>query len=211
MASQTRSAGLGANVDSGNADWTNPDNIYVSDDSDASVQLPETIVSDYLWATTFGFTIPAGATIDGIKVRIERQCNRESSIKDLTVELIKAGARVGDDKAKDTFWETTDTITSYGGAAAMWGQAWSVAQINAANFGIALSAENQWQALATTFARVDHIQITIYYTAPATNMKVNIGDEFKDVDSIKINIGDVWKDVIKIQINIGDVWKDIFG
>jgi len=44
-----------------------------------------------------------------------------------------------------------------------------------------------------------------------TNMKVNIGDSFKDVDSLKINIGGVWKDVVSIKQNIGDVWKDVFS
>jgi len=48
-------------------------------------------------------------------------------------------------------------------------------------------------------------------TPTGTNMKVNIGDSWKDVDSIKINIGDTWKDVSKIQINIGDAWKTVFG
>jgi len=43
-----------------------------------------------------------------------------------------------------------------------------------------------------------------------TNMKINIGDTFKDVDSMQINIGDVWKDVISVQQNIGDVWKTVF-
>lgn len=42
-------------------------------------------------------------------------------------------------------------------------------------------------------------------------MQINIGDAWKDVDSLKINIGDAWKDVSKVQINIGDVWKDVFG
>ena len=43
-----------------------------------------------------------------------------------------------------------------------------------------------------------------------TNMQINIGDAWKDVDLIKINIGDVWKDVAAVKINIGDVWKDVF-
>lgn len=42
------------------------------------------------------------------------------------------------------------------------------------------------------------------------NMKINIGDIWRDVDSMKINIEDVWKDVIEMKINIGNVWKDIF-
>ena len=51
------------------------------------------------------------------------------------------------------------------------------------------------------------------YTTAAvgTNMKINIGDTFKDVDSLKINISGVWKDVIAVKQNIGDVWKNVFG
>lgn len=58
-------------------------------------------------------------------------------------------------------------------------------------------------------------KVSIYATYTAgggggTNMKVNIGDVWKDVSSAKINIGDTWKDVIHAKISIGDVWKDIF-
>jgi biopolymer transport protein ExbB len=43
-----------------------------------------------------------------------------------------------------------------------------------------------------------------------TNLKINIGDTWKDVSEMKINIGDTWKDVSGAKINIGDTWKDIF-
>ena len=50
------------------------------------------------------------------------------------------------------------------------------------------------------------------YTAGAagTNMEINIGDAWKDVDKLEINIGDTWKDVTKVQLNVGDTWKTIF-
>ena len=35
----------------------------------------------------------------------------------------------------------------------------------------------------------------VYETGTNTNIKINIGDEWKDVNEIKINIGDEWKDV----------------
>jgi len=51
----------------------------------------------------------------------------------------------------------------------------------------------------------------VYETeAVGTNMKINIGDSFKDVSEMKINIGDAWKAVTKVQQNIGDSWKDVF-
>ena len=55
----------------------------------------------------------------------------------------------------------------------------------------------------------DNIAIDIAYPA-GTNMKINIGDAFKDVDEIKINIGGTWKTVTKAQVNIGDTWKTVF-
>lgn len=46
--------------------------------------------------------------------------------------------------------------------------------------------------------------------AVGTNIKINIGDVWKDVSEIKINIGDSWKVVTEVWINIGDVWKRVF-
>lgn len=54
---------------------------------------------------------------------------------------------------------------------------------------------------------VDHPPLV---SVGGTNMQINIGDSWKDVDSIQINIGDAWKDVDSVQVNIGDAWKDVF-
>jgi len=57
-------------------------------------------------------------------------------------------------------------------------------------------------------------KLAIYGTgetaSTGTNMKINIGDAWKDVDSMKINVGDVWKDVAEVKQNIGDVWKTVY-
>jgi len=54
-----------------------------------------------------------------------------------------------------------------------------------------------------------YVEIT-YTPAAGTNIQVNIGDIWKEVDSIKINIGDVWKDVSGTWVNVGDSWKVIY-
>lgn len=211
MTSQIRNAGLGQSIVYGSQVWTSPTNIYASDDQKAYSNLPFGYLSYWLQATNFGFTIPTGATIDGIRVYIERQCNRASAVKDASVKIVKAGTRQGTEKKKTTFWETVDTYILYGGSTDKWGLTWTPAQINASNFGVATSAENAWLDVSTTYARVDHIYIIVYYTeALLTNMKINIGDVFKDVDEIKINVADSWKVVTEIWINISDVWKRVF-
>ena len=55
-----------------------------------------------------------------------------------------------------------------------------------------------------------YVEITGTSGVTGTNMKLNIGDTFKDVDALKINIGDAWKSVTSVKQNIGDVWKDVF-
>ena len=213
MASQTRSAGLGQSIDwiEGTSPWSNPTNIYTSNNVYASNNLDGDEVSYWLRATNFGFTIPDGATIDGIVVEIERRCNEEYGA-DYSMKIVKTGTEQGTEHASLTEWPLVDTYKSYGSSSDKWGLTWTVNQINSHLFGASISAiyEDDPEFRATFY--VDHIRITVYYTeAAGTNMKINIGDVFKDADEIKINVGDVWKTVTKIQINIGDVWKTIFG
>ena len=61
-----------------------------------------------------------------------------------------------------------------------------------------------------TDAEIDEIRAGTYGAAAGTNLQLNIGDAWKEVDAMQINIGDVWKDVAGAQINIGDAWKEIF-
>lgn len=83
--------------------------------------------------------------------------------------------------------------------------AWTWAEIDALQAGVFLEVGYQT-------AHCTQVWVEIDYTPPVvgTNMEVNIGDVFKDIDEIQINIGDVWKDVDEAQINIGDVWKVVF-
>ena len=49
-----------------------------------------------------------------------------------------------------------------------------------------------------------------YPFSAGTNIKINIGDTFKDVSEMKINIGDSWKAVTEVKQNVGDAWKTVF-
>lgn len=58
---------------------------------------------------------------------------------DRRVRLVRAGTVETTDKASATVWGTTYAYASYGGAADLWGAAWTVSDINDANFGAVLS------------------------------------------------------------------------
>lgn len=210
MASQIKSAGLGENIGSG-AIWTTPTNIYTSNNAYAYTNIDfDGETTRWLRATNFDFEIPVGATIDGIVVEFEKRAN-ESYAQDYSVKIVKAGTEQGTDKKKTgVAWPLSDTYVSYGGAADKWGLTWTPAQINASNFGVSISAlfEDGEEDDVTVY--VDHVRITVYYTEPATNIKINIADAWKDVEEVKINVGDSWKTVTEVWINISDVWRRVF-
>lgn len=151
--------------------WGGTGSIFTSNDVRAFATDVGGGSSNYLTAQGFGFSIPVGSSVDGIVVEIERSSNIDSGsdyIVDNVLKLIKSdGTIAGADKAdRSTHWPTSDAYVSYGGSTDTWGLAWSNADINSANFGVALSVEVDAGGDAT--ARVDHIRITVYYTENAT-------------------------------------------
>jgi hypothetical protein len=77
---------------------------------------------------------------------------------DVAVHLVKGGVIGGSNLASPLAWSTTDGYTVYGGPTNLWGQTWTVADVNATNFGAALSARVQ-----NGTARVDHMRVSIFW------------------------------------------------
>ena len=162
-------AGIGFTSGAG-TNWSNPGFITVDDFNYASVNLNDGDNSRFLRGRDYGFTIPAGATINGIEVSIMRRSSSNAggnSIDDNTLRLVKGGTAVGNNLASATDWPTTMTAANYGGPTNLWGTTWTPAEINNANFGVSLSVENE-SNFSNRIAYVDYIQITVYYTLPIT-------------------------------------------
>lgn len=147
--------------------WSNPSNAATSNNSRATSTITSSSnVTDYLRSTGFGFTIPSDATVTGIEVSIERSGNSISGVngvRDNIIRLVKNNTVVGNNKANTGLtWPTTDTVATYGNASDLWGTTWSPAEINHANFGVALSATRTSGGDRT--AQVDHVSIKVHYT-----------------------------------------------
>ena len=165
-------AGTGANVAGvGTAAWTNPTRITNDDTLYATAALSNaTPISNYLQGSNYGLSVPTGATITGIQVEIMRQSNNAASpfIRDSVVRLSKGGTITGDNKAAlATNWPNAMTATTYGGVGDLWGTTWTPADVNNANFGVALSATRSTTGTART-ASVDYMRITVYYSLTLT-------------------------------------------
>ncbi len=174
-------AGAGTNVPvSGKADWANPTYITADDISYASATLTGSILSSAtLQGTNFGFAIPSNASINGIVVTIGRyesgQRDGYFDVRDSVVKLIKGGVISGNNKAAGgTEWPIGSPVAAvYGSPADLWGLSWTPEDINAGNFGVALSVLSD----VNRIAYVDYIKVAVTYsvTMVGSNTSVNCG------------------------------------
>ncbi|MBX3023938.1 hypothetical protein KF840_03415 [bacterium] len=150
----------------GGAGWFPAANAISSDNQWASVT-PAGSPTHYLKVTTFGFSIPAPAQIQGIKVFVERH-SAVGTVFDARARIVKGGVIGSADRALPGNWPMgSDVTVSYGGPADLWGTTWTPADINSNGFGFALSVDDNVDSAA-----VDHISITVYYTLCAATPAV---------------------------------------
>lgn len=166
MASQgPNTAGTGADDSAvGTVTWSNPGNVTASDNTYATAAVNST-TSHYLKATNFGFSIPAGSTIDGVVVEWERKANTGGAV-DNSVKLVKAGSVTGSDKSTGAWWSTTESFVSFGASNDLWGATLSASDVNDSTFGAALSGKSTFGSITLS---VDSCRITVYYTAAASS------------------------------------------
>ena len=178
----------------GTVAWVNPMNATTSDNVYATATFTITSESYYLKATNFGFSIPAGATINGILVEVERtnQYSSEDQVYDKYVKIVKSDGPIGTtNKANLINWPADDTYVSYGSSTDVWDETWIAEDINDVDFGVVLSAYITHLAQnAGALAKVDHIKITITYTeaVAGSGQKVQIKSGKFSIGSGKIQI-----------------------
>jgi len=164
--SQTQSGGTVVNFAIGGSKkpWTGLANVATSDNVYASfgnITGSPGGFTDYLLVTNFGFTIPSGATIDGIQVNIERS-DPNLNTGDFHVQIVRNGI-ISTDKSTGLAYPAADLTQSYGNASDKWGTTWTDANINASNFGVAIAAQRIASG-GQTAGRIDLVQITVTYS-----------------------------------------------
>ena len=125
--------------------------------------LPANGASMLLVLTGFNFDIPAGATIAGIAVSVTRRSTSSSGafVRDAAIELV-GGFGTSSSLAAADAWPATLAAAAYGGPSALWGGSLTPDDINAANFGLAIAAQNTDPDVAHN-AHVDGATVTVYY------------------------------------------------
>lgn len=141
--------------------WVSPENAKVEDGSVAAVAAAGS--SQYLLCSGFSFSIPAGATINGILVEVKHAGTGLGDVHDGNVRLLRALTLQSTDKASGTPWPASLTYASYGGPADTWGDTWTDSQINDSGFGVGIAAQGSFDT-----GTIDAVRITVTYTAGAS-------------------------------------------
>jgi len=173
MASQTKSpTGFLSYPYPGGFEWDNESNATTSDNLRASADMNSSYINSYyLLGLGFNFTIPAGATINGVGVSVERR-NSHIFAEDESVMLYVTAETgfAGDEKASSTNWPLVDTIETYGGATDDWSRTLTAENVNDYFFGVGVAVKKA-SGSAPCIAEIDHIEITVYYTEiPSTTV-----------------------------------------
>jgi len=171
FASATVSGSSAVNdASTGTLDFNNEANSIGSDNNRASATALVALfngTTHYLKVTGFGFTIPSYASICGVKVEIEKRAGGLAIgawIRDNDIRIVKNNSVTGTDGGDDATDWGSEAIYTYGGTTDMWGvTSLTPADVNASNFGVAISASMKGLAIVFPSAQIDNIRVTVYY------------------------------------------------
>ena len=158
--------------------FATPSNAQTSDNNRSTATAIAALFTgntNYLNVSGLGFSIPPATTICGIMVEVEKSASGISvlaTVSDNVIQLMKNGTLTGSNYATSTDWTATDAYYTYGGSSDLWGSTWTTADINSANFGVALSAQINGLAFVFPSARIDHIRVTVYYNFVTVPVKL---------------------------------------
>lgn len=129
----------------------------------------------------WGFSIPSGATIDGVVAEVTGRSSASGRYNaEVQTRLVKGGSPTGDNKASGrSFGATTDATHTSGGATDLWGVSLTDSDVNASDFGLAL--QYRTDASNSSSARIDHVQLTVYYTEAGGGINAALSQTLGDL------------------------------
>lgn len=154
----------------GTVAWTNVNNAKDDNNVYATFVSSGNAQSHYLKLTApVSLGIPAGATISGITIDIDRKASLSVSTsencRDTVVSLLKNSTVTGDNKAvAGTNWPTAEARATYGSATDLWNIAWNSLDFGT-GFGVVLSGTIADLAVTGVTASVDYIRVTVDYVS----------------------------------------------
>jgi hypothetical protein len=117
----------------------------------------------YIIGNNFGLSVPTGATIDGIEIRVDVRCNR-SGDKFVTAQAGKSVGNYGNNLANSEALSTNFTTFDFGSSTELWGFSLAPSDVNSSSFNASFNFVGTSFNSSYTFY-VDAIWVKVYYTA----------------------------------------------
>jgi hypothetical protein len=149
-------------------DWTNPDEVKVSDDTYATCDGTKSYWLKCLSYLGFTAAVPAAARIVGVEVLIEGGLTK---IEDSQVYLCYKGKRIGTDRAHNVEWNSIESSFLHGGSFDTWGLALTPAIVKDTTFGVHIALKGDGSTMY-----IDGVTMQITYI-DAEDTEVQICNE----------------------------------
>lgn len=156
--------------------WTTEGNVSADDGSDATCNAASQ--SFKLIARNFGFSLPAGSTINGILVRVEASEHSGGTEALKSILQNATAAEFGTEKAaavEGNISGTVKLVYTYGSTSDLWGATITEAIVEDVDFGVRLYFSTAHDV------RIDYVTMAVEYTAPASRRVLIISKTAKNV------------------------------
>ena len=151
--------------------WMNPTRAYASDNSYAT----DAISGHQQGYTTFGFSIPPTATINGIALSVEAKSSDNSGCQ-VAAELSSDNGASFTTSGSGTGVTGSDAAHTLGGVASLWGRTWVADDFSNGKFVVRLQDIDPGNACTNgSTLSTDQIRARVYYTV---NNENSDGDNF---------------------------------
>ena len=143
------------------SDWTNISNIQGDGGAYANCAMPGSGYSDWIIGYQFVLNVPAGATITGLSVQVERGSSTGSAYNAQFQLLNLSSGDIGNYRIDGSNWTTLTEIKTYGGESSLWGAVLTPTMVNTPNFGIKMSVSC---GATPDTADLNYFKMKVHYT-----------------------------------------------
>ncbi len=157
----------------GSLAWSNTSNASSSNNSYATVGAAPGAGQTTQWlkaTNASGLSVPAGSTITGFQLKIERHGTSTGSGISATKLAIVKGSTISSTTRDSDAWQSSDTVSEFGDSTDLWGETWTSTDIGA-GVGFAIRSDFNGGVGSITIS-VDHMQIKIYYETPSNFLMI---------------------------------------
>jgi hypothetical protein len=114
----------------------------------------------------YGFSIPVGSTVEGIRVRLDWWVDDAGGDNSMSVELSSNGGSTWTAAKTDTVESASEHTSVLGGAADIWGRIWTPDDLSDANFRVRLTCDCTGTGCSSRDFYLDWVAVSVYYMPP---------------------------------------------